>query len=151
MKYVSPFAVTEYLSEESKKTRYIDKLYTGTDQDYYKELEESCTVYVGHLPMYFKEEQIYILFSQKSKIKRIIMGLDSRKYMPCGFCFVEFETMQEVLDTRRSYMGCKLDRNTIYVDLDTGFSENRQFGRGALGGQVGNDPQAQRKRRKQYA
>jgi len=91
-------------------------------------------------------------------VKRIIMGLDrhtryamlpfagSNKDLltwsfspfrtPCGFCFVEFYTHAEALASMRYVSGTKLDERIIRCDLDLGYKEGRQFGRGKSGGQV---------------
>lgn len=82
------------------------------------------------------EEQIYELFSKAGLVKRIVMGLDRFNKTPCGFCFVEYETHQDALYGLRYLNQTKLDDRVIKVDLDPGFKEGRQFGRGASGGQV---------------
>jgi nuclear cap-binding protein subunit 2 len=91
-------------------------------------------------------------------VKRIIMGLDrNTRYAtltiiahsqfsltcpsppfrtPCGFCFVEFYTHAEALASMRYISGTKLDERIIRCDLDLGYREGRQFGRGKSGGQV---------------
>ena len=85
-------------------------------------------------------------------MKRIIMGLDRHTrsvdslYMsaypdhairtPCGFCFVEFYTHAEALASMRYIGGTKLDERIIRCDLDLGYRDGRQFGRGKSGGQV---------------
>lgn len=55
---------------------------------------------------------------------------------PCGFCFVEFYTHAEALATLRYISGTKLDERIIRADLDLGYKDGRQFGRGKSGGQV---------------
>ncbi|KAI0797932.1 hypothetical protein C8Q75DRAFT_801840 [Abortiporus biennis] len=105
-------------------------------------LEKSSTLYVGNLSFYTTEEQIYELFSQCTQpeegggIKRIIMGLDRNTRTPCGFCFVEYYTHAEALASLRYISGAKLDERIIRCDLDLGYKEGRQFGRGKSGGQV---------------
>jgi nuclear cap-binding protein subunit 2 len=70
------------------------------------------------------------------QIKRIIMGLDRFQKTPCGFCFVEYTTHQEACDCMRFVNGTKLDERVVRTDLDPGFKEGRQYGRGRSGGQV---------------
>ncbi|KAK9461318.1 nuclear cap-binding protein subunit 2 [Lipomyces oligophaga] len=101
-----------------------------------KELEESSTVYVGNVSFYTTEEQIMELFSKIGQVKRIIMGLDRFNKTPCGFCFVEFYTHDDAMASVRIINLTKLDERAIRVDMDSGFKENRQFGRGQSGGQV---------------
>lgn len=55
---------------------------------------------------------------------------------PCGFCFVEYYTHSEALASMRYVSGTKLDERVIRCDLDLGYKEGRQFGRGKSGGQV---------------
>lgn len=102
-------------------------------------LEESTTVYVGNLSFYTSESQLYELFSRCGDIKRVIMGLDKFKKTPCGFCFVEYEERESALNCLNTLNHTHLDGRTIKIDIDTGFREGRQFGRGEGGGQLGDE------------
>ncbi|KAL1957236.1 hypothetical protein VTO42DRAFT_6270 [Malbranchea cinnamomea] len=99
-------------------------------------LKTSTTLYVGNLSFYTTEEQIHELFSKCGEIKRLVMGLDRFTKTPCGFCFVEYYTHQDALDCMKYIGGTKLDERIIRTDLDPGFEEGRQYGRGKSGGQV---------------
>ena len=99
-------------------------------------LADATTLYVGNLSFYTTEEQVYELFSKCGEIKRLVMGLDRFTKTPCGFCFVEYFTHQEALDCMKYVGGTKLDERVIRTDLDPGFEEGRQYGRGKSGGQV---------------
>lgn len=99
----------------------------------------SATIYVGNLSFYTSEEQIYELFSKCGTIKRIIMGLDRFKFTPCGFCFVIYNTPKEALSAVKYLSDTKLDDRHISIDLDPGFEDGRQFGRGKSGGQVSDE------------
>lgn len=99
-------------------------------------LKDATTLYVGNLSFYTTEEQIHELFSKCGEIKRLIMGLDRFQKTPCGFCFVEYYTHQDALDCLKYIGGTKLDERIIRTDLDEGFNEGRQYGRGKSGGQV---------------
>ncbi|KAF7536105.1 hypothetical protein G7054_g4832 [Neopestalotiopsis clavispora] len=99
-------------------------------------LANATTLYVGNLSFYTTEEQVYDLFSKCGEIKRLIMGLDRFQKTPCGFCFVEYYTHQDALDCLKYIGGTKLDERIIRTDLDPGFEEGRQYGRGKSGGQV---------------
>ncbi|KAJ3524841.1 hypothetical protein NM688_g8493 [Phlebia brevispora] len=111
-------------------------------------LSRSTTLYIGNLSFYTTEEQIYELFSKCTSpeegggIKRIIMGLDRNTRTPCGFCFVEYYTHAEALASLRYISGTKLDERIIRCDLDLGYREGRQFGRGKSGGQVRDEHRA---------
>ncbi|KAI1820322.1 nuclear cap-binding protein subunit 2 [Xylaria intraflava] len=99
-------------------------------------LKNATTLYVGNLSFYTTEEQVYELFSKCGEIKRLVMGLDRFQKTPCGFCFVEYYTHQDALDCMKYIGGTKLDERIIRTDLDPGFEEGRQYGRGKSGGQV---------------
>ncbi|KAJ3093187.1 hypothetical protein HK102_003595 [Quaeritorhiza haematococci] len=96
----------------------------------------TSTLYVGNLSFYTTEEQLYELFSKCGEIKRIIMGLDRNTKTPCGFCFVEYFHRSDALDCIKFINGTKLDERIIRTDLDPGYREGRQYGRGRSGGQV---------------
>ncbi|KXN72898.1 nuclear cap binding protein subunit 2, isoform CRA_b [Conidiobolus coronatus NRRL 28638] len=115
---------------------YRDNKYTGDHIDLKNELSLTTTLYVGNLSFYTTEEQIYEVFVKCGEIKRIIMGLDRIKKTPCGFCFVEYYRHKDALDCLKYVNGTKLDERIIRTDLDPGFKEGRQFGRGKSGGQV---------------
>lgn len=66
----------------------------------------------------------------------LLLTLESLQRTPCGFCFVEFYTNAEALATMRYISGTKLDERIIRCDLDLGYRDGRQFGRGKSGGQV---------------
>lgn len=105
----------------------------------FADLEQSLhlkTVYVGELSHFTTEEQIHELFLKCGTIDRIIMGLDRNKLTPCGFCFVVYKTEDGLLSAMKFLKGTILDGQSLTIDLDPGFREGRQFGRGALGGQV---------------
>lgn len=55
---------------------------------------------------------------------------------PCGFCFVEYFENQDALDSLKYISRTSLDERIIRADLDHGYEEGRQYGRGASGGQV---------------
>lgn len=104
--------------------------------DLEEKLQDATTLYVGNLSFYTTEEQIHELFSKCGEIKRLVMGLDRFNKTPCGFCFVEYYNHQDALDCLKYVGGTKLDERIIRTDLDEGFAEGRQYGRGKSGGQV---------------
>ena len=106
-------------------------------------LKDATTLYVGNLSFYTTEEQIHELFSKCGEIKRLVMGLDRFQKTPCGFCFVEYYTHQDALDCMKYIGGTKLDERVIRTDLDEGFAEGRQYGRGKSGGQVRDEYRAE--------
>lgn len=115
---------------------YVDRRYPGGATQFRRDLSVSSCLYVGNLSFYTTEEQIYELFSKAGEIKRIIMGLDKQRKTPCGFCFVEYYLRTDAQDCIKYINGTKLDDRQIRTDIDPGFKEGRQYGRGQSGGQV---------------
>lgn len=64
------------------------------------------------------------------------MGLDRYQKTPCGFCFVEYYEHDDAVACLKYLHKTKLDERIISIDLDPGFKDGRQFGRGSSGGQV---------------
>ena len=121
---------------------YRDSRSTQSKWEQQQALESTATLYIGNLSFFTTEEQMYELFSRVADpgkgggIRRIIMGLDRNQKTPCGFAFVEFYTHAEAVDCMRLVSGTKLDERIIRCDLDPGYKEGRQYGRGRSGGQV---------------
>jgi len=107
-------------------------------------LKSSVTLYIGNLSFYTDEEQVYSLFLMCGPVRRVIMGINKFTHLPCGFCFVEYYFHKDAMAARDYLNGTKLDDRVIRVDLDPGFEDGRQYGRGLTGGQVRDD------RRKEY-
>lgn len=134
-------SVTRFAKHFQRQRQYRDKQFKGGETEWKKRLEKSTTVYVGNLSCYTNEYQFYELFVRCGSIKRIIMGLDKIKKTPCGFCFVEFDERQSALNSINYLNGAHLDGRPIQIDIDAGFEDGRQYGRGSHGGQVGDDPE----------
>lgn len=108
----------------------------GTDEEFARDMQSTCTLYVGNLSFYTTEEQIYEFFGKIAPIKRLVMGLDRALKTPCGFCFVEYFGREAAVLCKMYMDGMKLDERFVRVDFDPGFKDGRQFGRGRKGGQV---------------
>lgn len=67
------------------------------------------------------------------------MGLNRNTKTPCGFCFVQHYTAEAALETVNRITGLVLDDRILRAELDFGFRQGRQFGRGQSGGQVRDD------------
>eukprot|EP01026_Neomeris_dumetosa_P014403 TRINITY_DN15217_c0_g1_i4.p1 TRINITY_DN15217_c0_g1~~TRINITY_DN15217_c0_g1_i4.p1 ORF type:complete len:228 (-),score=45.23 TRINITY_DN15217_c0_g1_i4:52-639(-) len=117
-------------------SQYKDRRFEGTQLEFDQLLHTSTTVYIGNLSFFTNEEQIYEVFTKVGRIRRIIMGLDKYKKTPCGFCFVIYYSREAAECAVKYLSGTVLDERSIRVDIDWGFREGRQFGRGRSGGQV---------------
>lgn len=106
-----------------------------TGYDKLKNSMTSSTVYIGHLVLSTTEEQIYELFCRCGKIKKVIMGLNAHDQSPTGFCFVIFKAPSGALNAVKYLNKTKINGRTIDIDLDPGFEDGRQYGRGENGAQ----------------
>ncbi|KAF2454081.1 hypothetical protein BDY21DRAFT_374320 [Lineolata rhizophorae] len=132
---------SSYTASKNKRRRVRDRDGDRDDRrekspDEDEKMKDATTLYVGNLSFYTTEEQIHELFAKCGEIKRLVMGLDRFQKTPCGFCFVEYYNHQDALDCMKYIGGTKLDERIIRTDLDEGFVEGRQYGRGRSGGQV---------------
>lgn len=117
----------------SLRKPYKDRSFVGTDEQYEKLLSETCTLYIGNLPLTTKEERLWTIFSDMP-IRRIIMGLNKNNLLFCGFAFVEFYNHSDCQKGCVATNQMMIDGTHVRVDMDYGFVEGRQFGRGFAGG-----------------
>jgi len=119
-----------------EKPQYKDRRFPGSQADWERCLLETSTVYVGNLSFCTREEQVYEVFAKAGRIERVVMGLHKELRTPCGFCFVAYHHRRDA-ETAVSFVNrTMLDNRVIRVDLDWGFVEGRQYGRGKSGGQA---------------
>lgn len=131
---------------------YRDSRNSSSLEEQHAQLSGSKTLYVGNLSFYTSEEQIHELFRQVGPVRRIIMGLDvclmfahaaltdsrrpglvqRHKKTPCGFCFVEYYSHVDARASLKFISGTKLDERIIRADMDPGYADGRQYGRGKL-------------------
>lgn len=102
-------------------------------------LKKSVTVYVGNLSFHTREETLINLFERIGRVRRLIMGLNRKTFTPCGFVFVEYYFHKDAVAAADWLTGYKIDDREIRVDLDPGFEEGRQYGRGKSGNQIRED------------
>ena len=122
--------------DQEPLTKYKDRAFKGSMDDYLDRLRSSATLYVGNVSFFTSEEQIWSLFAKCGVVKTVIMGLDKHKLTPCGFCFVEYHNRKDAERSVKYLNGTKLDDREVRIDFDWGFQDGRQFGRGKSGGQV---------------
>lgn len=124
---------------EQDKKCYVDKMCNLSREQWNKHVEKTKTVYVGNLSFYTTEEQVHELFGRVGSVDNVIMGLNRETKRPCGFAFVEYATHEQAMAAYNIIKGSKLDDQVLYVDLDAGFQDTRQFGRGQSGQQWRDD------------
>ncbi|OQS03976.1 elicitin [Thraustotheca clavata] len=122
-----------------KKKEYWDRQTYASLEEQQEAMKQSSTLYVGNLSFFTSETQIYELFSVVGPVRAVIMGLDRIKKTPCGFCFVEYFNKDHAQACANFISSTKLDQRVIRCELDGGFREGRQYGRGTTGGQVRDD------------
>ena len=127
------------LARGSSQRQYWDRKTFSSYTEQKGAMARSSTLYVGNLSFFTSEAQLYELFSRVGYVKRVIVGLDRFKRTPCGFCFVEYSTHSEAEACAQFLSETKLDNRVVRCEMDGGFREGRQFGRGLSGGQVRDD------------
>ena len=143
-----PRAPSLQFIDDSSKRLYWDRSHYDSPAAQMKALTQSATLYVGNLAFSTRTSHIRRHFAMLGPVKNIHMGMDRLKKTPCGFCFVEYYLRKDALAAVSLLSSTKLDGRVIRVELDAGFQQGRQYGRGKKGGQVRDDrrPDAARKR-----
>ena len=129
----------DLFNEVSKKHKYIDYKYYKTEQEYFEALSKSSTIYVGNLTFTVDTHSIATLCERIGPVRRVIMGINRHTSTPCGFCFVEYVRRSDALAAVSALSGTTLCGNAVQIDLDPGFQDGRQYGRGAAGNQQKDD------------
>ncbi|CAI8496977.1 Nuclear cap-binding protein subunit 2 [Pichia kudriavzevii] len=132
------FHFTSAANRLDRPSLYLIKRARRDELSGYEKLKASltsATVYVGHLTLNTTEEQIYELFSTVGPVERVIMGLNAHDQSPTGFCFVIFKSPKGALNAVKYINKTKLNGKAIEIDLDPGFEDGRQYGRGENGAQ----------------
>ena len=125
-----------YEAFQPKAKVYLDKDVFRDVEEQLEAVKEAVTVYVGNLSFYTTDTMIHQHFSACGPVKRVIMGLNRNTREPCGFAFVEYFTAAAAKACIHMISGTKLDEREIRTELDSGFREGRQYGRGKSGDQV---------------
>ncbi|EPR79782.1 RNA recognition motif protein [Spraguea lophii 42_110] len=150
---------------------YRDITYVGSESEYVDMIIHSSTLYVGDIAESVNESRLWEVFSTiklhedennmnnntditeinkitntiSTPIKRIIMGKNKRDCSRVGFAFIEFYTPYYARRAQQLLNGMRLDNKYIKCDIDYGFVEGREYGRGYYGGQFKNDSKRQKK------
>ena len=128
----------KYLRTKAELFAYRDRKFQGNEEEYINALKDSVTIYVGNLAENVVEERLWAIFGLCGEIKRVIMGVNRSTLYPCGFAFVEFYSNAHAKKAC-TLNGIRLSGKYIKVDIDYGFREGRQYGRGVFGGQFKDD------------
>ena len=134
-----PLRAPELAAQTEMKQLYWDRSHYESHEAQIAALKKSSTLYVGNLAFTTSTRHIMSHFRGVGPVKQVHLGLDRIKKTPCGFCFVEYERRRHALAAVSVLSGTKLDGSIIRVELDAGFQQGRQYGRGAKGGQVRHD------------
>lgn len=127
----------QYFPQPPKKA-YRDRTFTGTDEQYEKLLSTTCTLYIGNLPLSTTEERLWTVFGDVP-VRRVIMGVNRNNRLFCGFAFVEFYSHANCARACVASASMVIDGKSVWVDMDYGFAEGRQWGRGFAGGSFKGD------------
>lgn len=131
--------LAKYYSTNFEKKVYIERTFAGTKEEYLEALDNSKTIYVSNIVDGMVEERLWQLFSMVGEVRRIIMGINRSLLTFCGFCFVEYEHLEDARNALDFFEDFYLDGKFLKLDKDMGFRENRQYGRGVFGGSVKSD------------
>ena len=123
---------------------YWDKSNFPSVEEQKRAMEKSATLYIGGLGGYTSEQDLYSFFSKAGVVKKIRIGLHRLDKTPCGFAFVEYFARDEAVLAQALLNGATLDEKILKVEIDPGFKEGRQYGRGRSGGQVKDDQRQMR-------
>ncbi|EFB26285.1 hypothetical protein PANDA_004179, partial [Ailuropoda melanoleuca] len=122
-------------------SQYRDPPFRGDNEEQEKLLKKRCRFDARKLPVYTTEGHIYEFFSKSGSIKKIVMGPDKMKRTACGFCFVEAHSRAGAENAVGYRHGTHLGDRIIHTDWDPGFKEDKRYGRGQSGDQVGDEYQ----------
>ena len=89
---------------------------------------------------------VFGYFSQAGCVDKVIMGLHRVDQTPCGFAFVVYFNRSAALAAVGCLNATPLNGSLLKVDVDPGFIEGRQFGRGSSGAQRSRQSSARSKR-----
>ena len=117
------------LQQLKPTSKYIDRRTFPTYDDAKNALHKSDTVYVGNLTFYATEPQISAFFSSCGEVRQIFMGLN-RVSRTCGFAFVQYFTHEAAKLAVDMLNNAKFDERIIKVEMDPGYKDGRQWGRG---------------------
>jgi nuclear cap-binding protein subunit 2 len=129
----------KYFGRKRELFAYRDRTFKGTDEEYKRALGESKTLYVGEVSTSVREERIWEIFGLCGSVRRVIMGINRNNSAQCGFCFVEYYTVEDANRALVCLNGFRMDDKFLKCDIDYGFVEGRQYGRGIFGGQYKDD------------
>lgn len=126
----------QYMERRENARTYIEKTFNGTREEYFNALEQSATLYVTNIGMEMREEQLWALFKLCGGVRRVIRGVNGSRLTPCDFAFIEYYEPEHARSALMLFRDMEFNGRRLKLDKDIGFSEGRQFGRGAYGGRL---------------
>ena len=125
--------------EMAPKRIYFDRSHYTSLAQQIAALSTSKTIYAGNLSFGVTADQLTAFLPGACKV---VMGVNRQTKSPCGFAFVEFESIQYARDAVLMHSGRVLDQLGVKVELDPGWKPGREFGRGEKGGQLRDEMKA---------
>ncbi|ORD95971.1 NCBP2 [Hepatospora eriocheir] len=126
--------------------KHVDYKFNGTELEYNNLLKTSKTLYVSNIPKNVREERLWHLFSIYGKIKELHMGINfGGEFL--GFIFIVYSTQEEAEISLKNLNFYKIDENTLKIDRDRGYFEDRRFGMGNNGNRYTNKPAIVKRRK----
>eukprot|EP01084_Bolivina_argentea_P270396 459762_1 len=100
------------------------------------QLSQSCWIYIGNLQYHISEQIVYSYFSKIGIVDRLIFGVNRNDInQKIGFAFIKYLTNFEACSAVNYLNDTILLNKSLNVQLDPGFEDGRQFGRGKSGHQ----------------
>lgn len=126
--------LSEIGDQKNEKTQCITE--NSEKDDHMMSQDDSFILYSGEKEEISEQTKKHLHYNH---IKRIIMGRNRLNNLFCGFLFVEFYDRKDALYYSNLLKGYRMDGNNLTVNMDYGFQEGRQYGRGFAGGSVRGD------------
>lgn len=135
--------------ESYQQSMYVEKTFSGTQEEYLRALGESSTIYVTNVRPGTRETRLWHLFSICGPVRRVIFGVNRNRLTPADFLFVEYGRAEDAERAIKFFRGLEFSGLLLAVDKDVGFQEGRQYGRGVYGGKY-RDDYTRKRRYSQY-
>ena len=93
-------------------------------------------MYVGNLQYHVSEQMVRAYFGAVGVMEQMVFGVNAQDHkQKIGFVFLRYASHRQACLAVDCLDGTELLDKTVHVQLDPGFQEGRQFGRGKSGHQ----------------